>query len=162
MTNKVNGGPESVEILTRLVAIYKTALGTARQKQKVLGVGTIVELKEVVKAEKVLAEQIEELERERLEIQTTYGLPGTFSELIGLLPEERKTQAAEAAHELSQLVRELIIQNNINNEIIAHLQNFMNSNLDLIHDLRPSSTYGYGGDVPPPPSAGRSIVDRKI
>lgn len=162
MTNKVNGELESVEILTKLVAIYKAALEAAKRKQAVLGSGTIADLKETLRTEETLAESIRKLERERLALQEHYGWPGSIRQLVALLPEEHQSRAAELADELSGTVRALALQNSINSEIITHLQNFISNNLDLIHNMQSGPAYNPGGEVSPLPTGGRSIVDRKI
>jgi flagellar biosynthesis/type III secretory pathway chaperone len=139
-----------VNILERLLAIYKQLIVLGQGKREALQTGNLQQLKQIVAEEERLAIQINDYEHKRVEmIQSFSDVNFLEQPLIKLYSELRKV-----CHEVAEL-------NKANNWVVTQLMNYLNYHFDNQRQVVASGSYDYVGSEGPA-IRGRSLVDKII
>ncbi|GGE36171.1 hypothetical protein GCM10011391_13720 [Pullulanibacillus camelliae] len=155
-----------IPIIENMIALHRQFNQLAIEKTDVIKDGNIKRLDKIINKEEGLARQLEQLEKQRLQIisdfqgseQTDVG----FSALIEQAPEDVQPTLQALQEQLTKEVFLLKQQNDLNQELLKQSLAWVNMNLNLLDPGSKPATYGHPGTTAKPqqPTA-RSRFDSK-
>ncbi|VBB09434.1 flgn protein [Lucifera butyrica] len=153
---------EMLTVLESMLGIYQRIAALEEEKQSVLAAGKPDLLAAAVREEGQLSAQIKELEQKRLSIQDKLADYGqTLAELTRDLPAPMKQRAAAVGGGLKKMLARIRLLSRINSEVISHVQNFFNYELNVAMQVKASP--GYRRDCAlNHPVTGQVLVDKRI
>lgn len=150
---------ESLLVCLRVLAsVYQQLIPLEQAKNSCLAGADNQKLWEITKQEADLVRQIADLEKERL---TLAGSAVRHSDLLERLDSPQKEAMAAAGQELKTYIREYERLKTINEEVIVHLFNFMECELDSRAAAESCNVYNNDGNDNRPVKK-NVLIDRKV
>lgn len=157
-----------LELLDEQTEIYKNLLGFMETKQKAIIKNDLEQLEAVVAKERALANHLNLLEKNRLELvaQLVEDLSleeanPTLSQLGEYLPEKYQAYFQKMKEQLTQYLKTAADLNKVNEELLQSSLAYINFSLNLMLGMQNSAAYGSQGQ-----ESGKtvktSIFDQKI